>query len=103
VGATITRAQGVTVNWTGGGPGTYVIITGQSLNSTAGIAGSFTCLANQSAGTFTVPSYVTLTLPPGTGSLTLENDANFGTFTASGLDYGITFGFTGVGVSSTYQ
>ncbi len=101
--ATITRTQGVTVDWTGGGPGTYVIISGDSLDLSAGISGNFTCLANQSAGTFTVPSYVTLTLPPGTGSLSVENAASFGTFTATGLDYGVTFGFTGVSVNSTYQ
>lgn len=101
--ATINRTQGVTVKWTGGGPGTYVIITGQSVNDTTFAAGSFYCLAQQSALTFTVPSYVLLTLPAGTGALTLENAANFATFTATGLDYGVTFGFTGVGVSSTYQ
>lgn len=103
-GATITRTQGVTVKWTGGGPGTFVIISGQSSDiSGSGASGSFTCLAIQSAGTFTVPNYVTLTLPAGTGSLAVENAANFGTFTASGLNYGTTFGFTGVSVSSTYQ
>jgi uncharacterized protein (TIGR03437 family) len=101
--ATITRTQGVTVNWTGGGPGTYVIISGSSLDTNAGVSGSFTCLANQSDLTFTVPNYVTLTLPPGTGSLIVENAANFGTFTATGLNYGVTFGFTGVDISSTYQ
>lgn len=101
--ATITRTQGVTVNWTGGGPGTYVIISGQSVDNNTFAAGSFYCLANQSALTFTVPAYVTLTLPAGGGSLAVENASSFSTFTASGLDYGITFGFTGVSVSSNYQ
>jgi hypothetical protein len=102
-GATITRTQGVTVNWTGGGAGTYVIISGQSDDINGGVSGDFTCFANQSALTFTVPPYVLLTLPAGTGALTLENGVNFGTFSASGLDYGTTFGFTGVSVSSTYR
>lgn len=101
--ATITRTQGVTVKWTGGGPGTYVIITGESLDLNAGVSGSFTCYAPQSALTFTVPAYITLSLPAGTGSLSLENGVDFGTFPASGLTYGTTFGFTGVSVSSTYQ
>jgi hypothetical protein len=101
--ATITRTQGVQVNWTGGAPGTYVIISGNSLNLSAGVSGSFTCVAPQSALTFTVPSYVTLTLPAGTGSLDVENGSSFGTFTASGLDHGTTFGFTGVEINSTYQ
>ncbi len=101
--ATINRASGVTVNWTGGGPGTYVIISGSSSDSTTGANGSFTCLANQSAGSFAVPGYVTSTLPAGTGGLTVENAASYSTFTASGLDFGITFGFTGTEVNSTYQ
>jgi hypothetical protein len=101
--ATINRTQGVQVSWTGGGSGTYVIITGQSSNSATGASGTFTCLANQSALSFTVPSYVTLTLPAGSGSLVVENAASYGTFTASGLDYGTAFGFTGTSVSSVYQ
>jgi len=101
--ATITRTQGVPVNWTGGAPGSYVIISGNSLDLNAGVSGSFTCVAPQSALTFTVPSYVTLTLPAGTGSLDVENGTSFGTFKASGLDYGTTFGFTGVDINSTYQ
>jgi uncharacterized protein (TIGR03437 family) len=100
---TVTRAQGVTVNWTGGGPGTYVIIMGQSDDINSGVSGSFTCYAPQSALTFTVPTYVLLTLPAGTGSLALENGVNFGTFTASGLDFGTTFGSTGVSISNSYQ
>jgi uncharacterized protein (TIGR03437 family) len=101
--ATINRTQGVQVTWTGGGSGTYVIITGQSLNSATGANGSFTCLANQSALSFTVPNYVTLTLPAGNGSLDVENTASYSTFSASGLDYGTAFGFTGTSVSSVYQ
>jgi hypothetical protein len=101
--ATITRTQGVTVNWTGGAPGSYVIISGSSLDLSSSASGSFVCLAPQSALTFTVPSYVTLTLPAGTGSLDVENGTSFGTFKASQLDYGTTFGFTGVDISSTYQ
>jgi uncharacterized protein (TIGR03437 family) len=103
VAATITRTQGVTVDWTGGSPGTYVIISGSSSDLNTGAFGNFTCIAPQSALTFTVPGYVTLTLPAGTGNLAVENGTNFGTFTATGLDRGATFGFTGVDVSSTYQ
>ncbi len=101
--ATVTRTQGVQVNWTGGAPGTYVIISGNSSDPNSGASGSFTCVAPQSALTFTVPSYVTLTLPAGTGSLIVENGTSFGTFTASQLDHGTTFGFTGVEINNTYQ
>jgi uncharacterized protein (TIGR03437 family) len=102
-GATITRSQGVQINWTGGGSGSYVIITGSSENSNTGASGSFTCIANQSALGFLVPNYVTGTLPAGTGSLLVENVASYGTFTASNLNFGISFGFTGTEINSTYQ
>ncbi len=101
-GATINRAQGVQVSWTGGGPGTYVIISGSSSND-SGANGSFTCIANQSALGFMVPGYVTSTLPSGTGTLSVENAASYSRFNASGLDFGISFGFTGVSVNSNYQ
>ena len=46
---------------------------------------------------------MTSTLPAGSGSLDVENIANYGTFTATGLDIGIAFGFTGASINSTYQ
>ena len=101
--ATINLAQGVQVNWTGGGPGTYVIITGSSSNQATGANGNFTCLANQSALRFTVPDYVTGALPAGPGTLTVENVASYTTFTAPGLDYGIGFAFTGDQINAVYQ
>jgi uncharacterized protein (TIGR03437 family) len=101
--ATINRAQGVEVSWTGGGAGTYVIIMGNSSSEMTGASGTFTCVANQSALKFLVPDYVTGTLPAGTGTLTVENVTNFTSFTASDIDYGFGFGLTGVQINSTYQ
>ena len=101
--ATINRAQGVQVDWTGGGPGTYVIITGNSSSDDTGASGGFTCVANQGALKFLVPGYVTGAMPAGTGTLTVENITNFKSFTASGIDYGFGFGITGVQINSTYQ
>jgi uncharacterized protein (TIGR03437 family) len=101
--AKINRSQGVKVDWTGGGSGTYVIILGSSSNQTTGANGSFTCVANQSDLTFTVPDYVTGTLPAGSGTLTVENVASYTTFTAPSLDFGIGFGFTGNQINVTYQ
>jgi uncharacterized protein (TIGR03437 family) len=101
--ATINRAQGVTVDWTGGASGSYVIIEGYASDQNTGANGSFTCIANQSALTFAVPSYVTSTLPAGSGSLIVENVASYGTFSATGLNFGISFGFTGDQINSTYQ
>ena len=99
--ATVTRASGQTVNWTGGASGSYVWIGGTSSNSQA--SGSFICYAPASAGTFTVPSYVLLGLPAGSGSLSLENITTPVSFTASGLDYGTAFAGVSIGISPTYQ
>jgi uncharacterized protein (TIGR03437 family) len=101
--ATINRAQGVHVDWTGGGQGTFVIIMGNSSNYTTGASGSFTCVANQSALTFTVPDYVTGAMPAGTGTMSVENITNFKSFAATGLDYGFGFGLTGTEINVTYQ
>jgi uncharacterized protein (TIGR03437 family) len=102
-GATVARSQGVLVTWTGGSPGSYVFISGNSSNSTTGANGSFTCYAPQSALQFMVPSYVTDTLPAGTGTLGLENLTSYTRFTATGIDSGVAFGFTGISINSTYQ
>lgn len=101
-GATVTRSQGVQINWSGGTPGSYVVITGDS-SGAGGTSGNFVCYAPQSALTFTVPAYVLATLPAGTGSLTVENGTNFVSFSASGIDNGIGFGFNSIGINSTYQ
>ncbi|HWZ32806.1 MAG TPA: hypothetical protein VNX18_15800 [Bryobacteraceae bacterium] len=99
--ATVTRSQGLLVTWTDGTPGSFVIITGSSSGN--GVSGSYTCFAPQSALQFTVPVWATLSLPSGSGSTTVENGTNYATFSASGLDTGIGFGFTGVSVKTTYN
>ncbi len=101
-GATVTRADGVEVTWTGGTPGSLVIIQGSSSND-SGASGSYTCVANQSALQFMVPAYVTATLPAGTGTMTVENAASLATFTATGLDFGIGIGFNSIQINTTYQ
>ena len=91
---TINRAQGYTVTWSGGVPGTYVEIGGQSTISTNAqgtsfVSASFLCYARVDAGQFTVPSWVLLALPPNIqGSLYVENQTLPQTFSAPGLDYG---------------
>jgi uncharacterized protein (TIGR03437 family) len=102
-GATVNRAQGVQVSWTGGTPGSYVIIEGNAFDDNTGASGNFTCLANQSAGGFMVPGYVTSTLPASSGTLGVENVSNYTTFSASGLNFGIAFGISGVTVNTVYQ
>jgi len=98
---TVSRAQGLTVNWTGADPSGYVVVFGYSSidASTNSTTVSFVCTERGSAGTFTVPPQVLLALPPTpTGSAALD-DAPFGalalssgsnpvSFTAPGLDVG---------------
>src|SRR5215472_5719429 len=60
---TVTRAQGVTVNWTGGDPTTDVEITGSYVS--APLTVFFNCFAPQTPMTFTVPPYITMALPAG--------------------------------------
>jgi uncharacterized protein (TIGR03437 family) len=102
--STVTRSNGLTVNWTGGEAGTHVEITGVSLASVSGtsnyLAGYFTCRAPAEAGTFTVPPTVLLSLPPSstitkggvnisTAILLLSNFATPVSFTAPSLDVGL--------------
>jgi uncharacterized protein (TIGR03437 family) len=100
--ATVTRTQGLQVTWTGGASGSFVIISGSS-SSVSGANASYTCLAPLNAGQFTVPSYVLLFLPAGTGSTFVENSTSFSTFAANGLDSGGAFGGVFFQVNSTYN
>jgi uncharacterized protein (TIGR03437 family) len=93
---TVNRAQGQQVTWSGGAPGTYVSIEGQSTltSGTSVVSATFDCYAPVSAGQFTVPSWILLALPPNnSGSMSLENSTYPQFFTASGLDY--SYGSTG--------
>jgi hypothetical protein len=78
--ATINRAAGVTVTWTGGDPDTLVFISGSSYISspTGALTGaSFQCYERNPAGRFVVPLAVLQqlpasgTLPAGTASIIL--------------------------------
>jgi len=99
--ATVTRANGLTVNWTGGASGSYVVITGSSSSGNA--SGFYTCIAPVAAGTFAVPYYVLLGLPAGSGSTAVSNNTAYGTFAASGINLGFSYGGLGFNVSTTYN
>ncbi len=92
---------GLPVTWTGGSPGSYVVISGGS--ASGGATGAYTCIAPQSALTFTVPSYVLLGLPAGTGSTTVTNSTNLSIFAATGLDFGGAVGTVAFSVNSNYN
>jgi len=93
-GLTVTRSKGMTITWNAapsGGTGHVEIVVS---SATATSRATVTCTAPASAGTFTIPPYVMLALPAGTGT-------NFGfqpgdqapasssMFSATGLDAGI--------------
>jgi uncharacterized protein (TIGR03437 family) len=97
----INRAAGFPVTWSGGALATFVLITGSSSNGTA--TGSFACYVPTSAGQFTVPAYITSALPAGPGGVNVENFTNYSSFTAAGIDFGVSAGFIGFDVSSTFN
>lgn len=102
--ATITsvqRSQGVTVHWTGGAANTDVLIEGSSTSGMLSV--TFICRAPVSAMQFTVPSYITLALPAGNGSLDLFNGSVPQTFTAIGIDVGFASSSTGFSRTETYN
>jgi uncharacterized protein (TIGR03437 family) len=116
--ATIVRANGATVTWTGGDPAGYVTIAGQS-NFTGATAAtsasvSFTCTARVTDGSFTVPPVVLLAMPPTAaapgatfaipGSLTVSHIGTAVTpIQASGIEFGGIGSVFIFGASATYQ
>jgi uncharacterized protein (TIGR03437 family) len=106
VAANIDRTHGLTVTWTGGNPGSYVVVSGTSTSARiapnpAATAG-FTCIANVGDGQFTVPSYILSALPPGTGGVQLQNGPYI-PLQARGFDIGIAAGEVAISGSSTFK
>ena len=111
---TVQRSSGVTVNWTGGDPSTYVTITGMSIETTNGgssaIGGFFTCIAPVPPGTFTVPPSVLLALPPSStiagvsiSSLTVGNSTKTVYFNAPNVDIAGVSATVSNSTTVTYQ
>jgi hypothetical protein len=86
--ASVTRAQGATVTWSGGFPNGAIQLQG----STGAPAVKFFCYAPTSAGQLTIPPSILLALPPGTGSISLGDITAPQTISASGLDLGLVVG-----------
>jgi len=88
---TITRANGVTLTWTGGAANATIQIQGgNSTDNTGAVGAGFNCYIPASAGTFTIPPSVLLAMPPGAFSGSAWNFATYsayGTFSASGLQH----------------
>jgi uncharacterized protein (TIGR03437 family) len=103
--ATVARAQGLPVIWTGGGAGTYVNIQGGSTATINGssVSVSFVCSAPAAAGQFTVPSYILQGLPAGSGTVTVAESTALLSITPRGLDMGVAYVSTGVAINAIYQ
>jgi uncharacterized protein (TIGR03437 family) len=91
----VSRNQGVTVNWSGGGGGDIVEILGASALPSVGFGAAFLCRERASAGTFTVPPEVTRALPASenflgvpAGTLAVGGGPPPARFMAAGLDFG---------------
>jgi len=96
-GLTVSRGQGMTVTWNGNGSTGHVeLVLGSAAN--ANTRASVTCTAPASAETFTIPSYMLLTLPnTGNGifffQLGDQGPATSAPFSASGIDAGVAQSF----------
>lgn len=99
----VNRAQGVTVTWKNAAPNSFIQITGMSSATFGAIVlqTSFNCTAPASAGTFTVPPSVTLSLSPTASTVGLVSPAFLSVanytypqpFTAPGMDVGTSYGY----------
>ena len=85
------RANGLTVTWTGGDPGGYVEIIGNTFAFNTTVLPSFVCRAQTSDGSFTVPPSVMLALPADPVDLAVAQFSAAAPFTAGGLDSAAVF------------
>ena len=115
---TVTRANGITVTWTGGEPTTLVTIQGQSVVSqgTRVTGVFFQCWARNTDSQMAIPPSVLLALPPsGTstpapgltltqrGSLALATVGKGTRIQATGLDYGTLGSQVGVAQATLWK
>lgn len=105
VAANITRSAGLQVTWNGGAPGSFVTVLGTSSALVNGqtVTGTFQCITPASAIQLTVPGYVTSAMPAGNGTLVVSNYAPYQTFTAPGIDFGISTAAVSYTVNSIYN
>jgi hypothetical protein len=111
---TITRSSGYTVRWTGGSSSQLVEISGLQVSSTQQIV-TFTCLANRSAGQFTIPGGILSQLPASPsisaggfsivtrGDLSVSLASSGARLNASGVDYFIATDSSETSVTTEYR
>ncbi len=108
--ATIDRSQPLTITWSNGYAGALLYINGQS-QASLGVGAQFTCYADATAGTFTVPQAILEAMPPTyssngnpQGSLDVYQVFTGPNFTAPGIDIGTTMFSDGFDIGPiTYQ
>lgn len=102
--STINKSQGVTVTWSGGSPGTFVVIQGEAkITPTATQTVAFACAASVDSGQFTIPPSLLLAMPVGNGDLLVNNVTFPAPFSAPGLDLGSVYGEIGWNIPVSYQ
>ena len=101
--ASITRSNGLTVAWTGGGANATVGIQLFGATDNTGLTGAqVKCYVPTSAGTFTIPGYILSALPAGNGTFGFAQFAPEVPIAATGLidgevevsSPGVSFNFT---------
>jgi uncharacterized protein (TIGR03437 family) len=109
LGSPIVRTSPLTLTWTGGDPGSYVYITGSSVNTVnnASLGAGFFCIAPLAPGSFTIPPPVLLSVPAttsnGQGFLLMGSQSAPVSFTAQGLDLGMINSSSTSGGLATFQ
>ncbi len=101
----VTRANGLTLTWSGGAANSIIAISGENATNNSYTNGAnFTCFADASAGTFTIPASVLLGLPPGNfGGVQFQPYSPYGAFSASGLNLGFIQMNYETDISTTFQ
>ena len=89
--ASVTRANGLTVTWTGGDPsGNVQMVVSSALDNTFTTGSLAICTAPASAGSFTIPPYVLLALPASNfAGFVFGSPFKYTAFTAPGLNFGL--------------
>jgi uncharacterized protein (TIGR03437 family) len=102
--AVIDKKQGLRVTWTGGTPGSYVLIYGSaSFPGNPSLIIGYTCTAPVEAGQFTVPPYILMSLPGGPAGTGMQNAIDSPLVTA-GLDEAMAIGSVVLpGVKGTFK
>jgi uncharacterized protein (TIGR03437 family) len=100
----VTRANGMTVTWTGGAANTTVQLQLQGPTDSTNTNGALAfCNADASAGTFTIPPYALLALPASTSAgLVFVQQTAWIPFTATGLGSGMIQAIDDTGFIGTF-